>query len=306
MRNIKLVIEYDGTQYHGWQTQKKGVKQERSEIGSQKSGEGKEDLDSRWNSSRLRRDGNDKNKVLTIQGVLENAVQSITNENIKLTGAGRTDAGVHALGQVANFHTSSALEADVFPFAINAHLPGDIAVRSAEEVPLDFNARRSAKAREYLYMIHNHTFRSAVKRLYSYHVPQKLDLGAMGRAADYFKGEHDFSGFTCTNSQDKIQNPSHPPLLKGTEGGIRFAKGSGGVRNIMNLDIEKKDRFIYITVKANSFLMHMVRYMVAALVEVGRKNMQPEDIRLYLGPRPQKWTRSRAPAHGLFLMAVEY
>ncbi len=267
MRNIKLIIEYDGTNYKGWQTQKPGnAKKRKSESpGIQ-------------------------NNIVTIQEIVQEAICRITNEDIKLTGAGRTDSGVHAQGQVANFHTSSDIAVQRFPFAINAYLPPDIAIKFAEGAPLSFNARRDAKAREYMYVINNSKFRSALERLYSYHVPLELDIQAMKQSADYLKGEHDFTGFMAT--VDKVSG-----RVKGEKGGIR---------NIMKLDIEKKDDFIYITVKANSFLMHMVRYMVAALLETGRGKMKPENIQLYLEPSLKKWTHSRAPARGLFLMKVEY
>ncbi len=266
-RTIKLVIEYDGTNYIGWQIQKSGNRSRKSEV---RSGE----LDSRFH-------GNDNNKVLTIQGLLQEAIIKITGEDIKVTGAGRTDSGVHAKGQVASFQTSSGIAIEALPLAINAHLPDDIAVLSAEEAGPDFNARRSAKAREYRYVINNGRSRSALHRMYSFHVPVKLDVDAMKRATGYFIGRHDFSGFMAGHGTEEF-------------------------RDIMKLDIEKTDDFVYITVKANSFLMHMVRYMVAALVEVGKGKMRPEDIKKYLEPSPMKWTHSRAPAKGLFLMKVEY
>lgn len=242
-RNIKLIIEYDGTNYSGWQTQA---------------------------------------HVPSIQSTVKSAIEKLTGEDIILIGAGRTDSGVHAQGQAANFHTQTRLSVDSISLAINAHLPKDIAVKSAEEVPLDFNARKNAKAREYMYVVSNNKFRTALYRHYSYHVPLKLDIPAMKEAADYFKGKHDFSGFT---------------------GG---RKTENGVRNIMKLDIKRKDDFICITVRANSFLTHMIRYMVAALLEAGRDIMKPEDIKIYLEPTLKKWTHSRAPAQGLFLMKVEY
>ena len=258
MRNIKLIVEYDGTNYKGWQDQQ-----------SARSSEGK--------GKRPRA----KNGLLTIQGILREAIGRITHEDIKLTGAGRTDSGVHAQGQVANFQTESHLTIERFPLAINAYLPHDIAVKCAEEVPLEFNARKDAKAREYLYVINNHKFRTALKRLYSYHVPFALDIQAMRQTAGYLIGEHDFTGFASGKREKRT-------------------------RNIMKLEIEKKDDFFYITVKANSFLMHMVRYIVAALLEAGNRKMKPEDIHQYLEPALKKWTHSRAPAQGLFLMKVEY
>ena len=258
MRNIKLIVEYDGTNYRGWQDQQSARSQEQK-------------------GKRTRA----KIAPLTIQGILREAIGRITHEDIKLTGAGRTDSGVHAQGQVANFHTASALTLERFPLAINACLPADIAVKSAEEVPLQFDARKDAKAREYLYVINNHKFRTALKRLYSFHVPLALDIQAMQQAAGYLTGEHDFTGFAFGNKGKRT-------------------------RNIMKLEIKKKDDFLYITVKANSFLQHMVRYIVAALLEAGKRKMKPEDIKLYLEPVLRKWTHSRAPARGLYLMKVEY
>jgi tRNA pseudouridine(38-40) synthase len=309
-RNIKLIIEYDGTNYKGWQTQA---------------------------------------HASSIQSTIESSIEKMTGGNIILIGAGRTDSGVHAKGQVANFHTHTKLSIDLLPLAINAHLPYDIAVKSAEEVPLDFNARRDAKAREYMYIINNRRSRTALKRLYSYQVPFPLDIKAMKQAAGYFLGEHDFTGFMgaqrmdgrkqkTDNLRDVIArsgdagdttkqsrcreiasslarndakddgNPLNPPY-QGEDSRILSAFAKGGrrwIRNIMKFDVKKKDDFLYITVKANSFLIHMVRYMVAALLEVGKGKMNPEDIKLYLEPSRNKWTHSRAPARGLFLMKVEY
>ncbi|MGC8684266.1 MAG: tRNA pseudouridine(38-40) synthase TruA [bacterium] len=262
MRNIKLVIEYDGTNYNGWQEQriKNFLEQKHTRP------------------------------ILTIQKTLKEAIYKVTHENIKIIGAGRTDAGVHAKAQVANFLTSSNIPTDKLPFAINAHLPEDIAIKSAEEVSLGFNARKDAKAREYMYVINNHRFRTAIERLYSHHVPFPLDVNAMKHAAEYFKGTHDFRGF-CGKAM-KMRASQNSKMTT--------------YRNILRLDIEKKENFIYVFIRANSFLMHMVRYMVAALLEVGRGRMKPEDVKLYLEPTLMKWTLSRVPAKGLFLVEVEY
>lgn len=267
MRNIKLVIEYDGTNYKGWQEQR-----EKDFLGQ-----------------------NHKAKsniypISTIQGVLKEAIYKITNENVKLYGAGRTDAGVHAKAQVANFLTSSDIPIEKLPFAINAHLPLDIVIKSAEEVALNFNARKDAKAREYVYVINNHRFRTAIERAYSYHVPFPLDINNMKQAAEYLIGEHNFRGF-CGKGGKK--------LISGKPETFAY-------RKIIRLDIEKKEDFIYFFVKANSFLMHMVRYIVSALLEIGKGRMKPEEIKQYLEPILKKWTISRAPAKGLFLMKVEY
>ncbi|MCL4479560.1 MAG: tRNA pseudouridine(38-40) synthase TruA [Deltaproteobacteria bacterium] len=242
-RNIKLTIEYDGTSYNGWQTQA---------------------------------------DVPSIQSAIKSAIEKVTGEHIKLIGAGRTDTGVHAKAQAANFITSSGISIERMPYAINAHLPSDIVIKSAQDVRLGFNARKDAKAREYRYVIYNGRYRTATNRLYSYHVAFKLDIHAMEQAANYLKGEHDFAGFV---SRQKIV-----PTYK----------------NIMKLDIEKKDDFIYVTIKADGFLHHMVRYIVSALIEAGRGSMRPEDVMHYIEPECKKWGLARAPAKGLFLMNVEY
>jgi len=267
LRNIKLIIEYDGTNYHGWQTQA---------------------------------------NVSSIQSTINVAVKKITGENIVLIAAGRTDAGVHAMGQTANFHTETKMPADILPLAINGGLPQDIVVKSAEDVSLDFNARKHAVSREYMYIINNSGFRTAVARLYSYHVPLHLDIDSMRKGAEYFKGVHDFSGFMGSGqirgNKKKVGNGR---LL--IVDGSRNAPGlSGTHKNIMKLDIERKDDFIYITIKGNSFLIHMVRYMTSALIEIGKGRMKPEKIKSYLEPSHEKWTHSRAPAKGLFLMKVDY
>ena len=287
MRNIKLTIEYDGTNYNGWQDQQ-----------------------SRTPGCRVDGHSGTRTRLLTIQGVLREALERITQADVSLIGAGRTDAGVHAQGQVAHFHTVSDLPVERFPFAINAQVPRDIVVRSAEEVAPEFNARRDATAREYRYVIYSHKFRTAVMRLYSYHVPFSLDADAMAEAAGYFTGVHDFSGFTCTTGRGRGTTGDDQDVpgqeSDDREEGVSDLRYNPSMKKIMKLDIEKKDDFFYITVKANSFLMHMVRYMVAALLEVGKREMNPGDIKLYLEPGLKKWTHSRAPARGLCLMRVEY
>ncbi len=287
MRNIKLTIEYDGTNYNGWQDQQL-----------------------RTPGRRVDGPSGTRTRLLTIQGILREALERITQADVSLIGAGRTDAGVHAQGQVAHFHTASGLPVERFPFAINAQVPRDIVVRSAEEVAPEFNARRDATAREYRYVIYNHKFRTAVMRLYSYQVPFSLDADAMAEAAGYFTGVHDFSGFTCRTGRGRstVDDEQDVPeqVSADREEGVSDPRYNPSMKKIMKLDIEKKDDFFYITVKANSFLMHMVRYMVAALLEVGKGEMKPGDIKLHLEPGLKKWTRSRAPARGLCLMRVEY
>ena len=158
MRNIKLTLEYDGTGYHGWQSQINAV---------------------------------------AVQDVVSGAIKSLTGEDCAIVGSSRTDAGVHALGFVCNFFTNSAIPADKFAFALNAILPEDIAVKGSEEVPPDFDARFSAKGKTYKYLFYNSPFPSALLRHRAYHVFYPLDAGAMGRAAAHFAGTHDFAAFSA-------------------------------------------------------------------------------------------------------------
>ncbi len=272
-RNIKLTIEYDGTSYNGWQTQA---------------------------------------DVPSIQSAIKSAIEKVTGEHIKLIGAGRTDTGVHAKAQAANFITSSGISIERMPYAINAHLPSDIVIKSAQDVRLGFNARKDAKAREYRYVIYNGRYRTATDRLYSYHVSFKLDIHAMEQAANYLKGAHDFTGFSVILNKAKRSEESGRSFLDSSalpqNDTITYYPmyKPDTSKNIMKLDIEKKDDFIYVTIKADGFLHHMVRYIVSALIETGRRSMRPEDIRHYIEPECKKWGLARAPAKGLFLMNVEY
>ncbi|NLH96111.1 MAG: tRNA pseudouridine(38-40) synthase TruA [Clostridiaceae bacterium] len=163
-RNIKLVIEFDGTAYHGWQSQENAV---------------------------------------TVQDTLTAAVRRLTGENCSITGSSRTDTGVHALGFVCNFFTGSPIPADKFSFALNTMLPDDIRVVSSEEVPGDFHSRFSAKGKRYLYYIYNSTFASALLRHRAYHVYYPLDVDEMDRAAKHFIGTHDFLAFSASGYSAK-------------------------------------------------------------------------------------------------------
>ncbi len=164
MRNIKLTIEYDGTAYHGWQSQVNAV---------------------------------------AVQDVVTAALQKLTGEDIIITGSSRTDTGVHALGQVCNFFTGSSIPADKFAFALNAILPEDIVIRKSEEVTEDFHARFSTIGKKYRYLFYNSVFPSALMRSRAYHVFYPLDVNAMKEAAECFKGTHDFAAFSAAGSSVK-------------------------------------------------------------------------------------------------------
>ena len=164
MRNIRLVIEYDGTDYLGWQVQARG---------------------------------------LTIQGILEEKLALLTGEKVHLIGSGRTDSGAHALGQVANFKTKSPMEILRLQKALNSLLPSDIAIRKVEEIDETFNARRSARSKIYEYRVLNREIRSVFHREYAWHIPQRLDLGEMEEASRVLIGEHDFSSFRSVGTPTK-------------------------------------------------------------------------------------------------------
>lgn len=243
-RNIKLVVEYDGTNYRGWQVQP---------------------------------------DCRTIQGELELAIKQITGETLRVTGSGRTDTGVHALGQVANFHTSSGMPVGKMRRALNAVLPDDIVVLDLSEVPESFNARHSARSKRYRYSILNRVSPSAIRRYQAMHVAQPLDVAVMREAAGHLIGTLDFSSFACNSGKE--DNP---------------------VRTVTDIAIEKRDDYVIIEMEAVSFLYKMVRSIVGTLIEVGRGKMLPIDVLNILQARDRKVAGQTAPAKGLALIQVNY
>ena len=245
-RNIKLLIEYDGTNYCGWQVQKNGV---------------------------------------SVQEKLQKAILKITNEDCEVIGSGRTDAGVHAKGQVANFHTSSRIPEEKFAFALNAVLPCDIVIKSSEEVPGDFHARFSAKGKVYGYKLFNSRFPSAIFRNYAYHTCycEKLDIAKMKKAAMALTGTHDFRGFMSTGSS-----------IKDT------------VRTIYDIEIVQMGEFIDLKFHGNGFLYNMVRILTGTLIYTGIDRIKAEDLPEILASKDRTRAGLTAPAHGLYLEKVIY
>jgi tRNA pseudouridine38-40 synthase len=255
MRNIKLTLQYDGTEYSGWQVQSNGD---------------------------------------TVQGLLEDALAEITGGPIRVTGAGRTDAGVHALEQVAAFSTESDHAPGVFRRALNAKLPDDIRVIDSEEAPEDFHPRYSARNKTYSYLIsHPGTYAVFMKR-YSWCTSYALNCDAMKQGAEYLTGKHDFSSFRASGCSSK-----HP------------------VRDIIDLHIRKLDavdfmgfrfnmQLIKISITANAFLRHMARNVVGTLVEIGRGKIPPEQMKTILEAKDRRVAGKTAPACGLFLERIEY
>ncbi len=244
MRNLRLKLCYDGTRYRGWQ----------------------------------RLPGTDN----TFQGKLEQALSRILEEPIEVSGSGRTDAGVHALGQVASFHCENPMTATEILRQLRRYLPEDIGIYSCEEVSPRFHARLNAKQKTYCYRIWNSDIPCVFQRRYVAVFPEALDVADMAAAGKYLIGQHDFTAF-CTRARAK----------KST------------VRCISSLTVQRIENEIRITVTADGFLYNMMRILVGTLIEVGRGERRPESIPLlFLGQRCE--SGFLAPAQGLCLMEVEY
>ena len=244
MRNLRLDICYDGTRYRGWQRLP-----------------GKED---------------------TIQGKLEAALSRILGEQIEISGSGRTDAGVHAKGQVASFHCESTMDCSEILVQLRRYLPEDIGIYSCKEVSPRFHARLNAKEKTYRYRIWNSQMPCVFQRRFVAVMPEPLDVQAMEQAAVHFLGEHDFSAF-CTNAKMK----------KST------------VRFIRSLTVERVGEEIHITVTGNGFLQNMVRILVGTLIEVGRGERHCDSIPALFGGKRAE-AGFLAPAQGLCLQEVYY
>jgi len=255
MRYIKLLIEYDGTQYHGWQSQKSGG---------------------------------------TIQDIIRGKIFAIIGEKVGLTGASRTDAGVHALGQVAVFGTHSRLSPDVIMRALNAKLPADIRILYSEETNGDFHPRYAADRKSYFYILSTSESQTAFLYKYMWDVKTGLNIVAMRQAAQAILGEHDFSSFRGSGCGSKTQ-----------------------VRTVHSLDISRhrtisfmtahvRGDFIKIRIEANAFLRYMARNIVGTLVEVGRGNLSPEMLSRIIKCRDRTVAGPTAPAQGLFLEKITY
>jgi tRNA pseudouridine38-40 synthase len=244
MRNVKLIIEYDGTNYHGWQSQI---------------------------------------NALTVQDVIQEAIKKLTGEQCSLIGSSRTDVGVHAMGQVANFHNTSTIPPERFSYALNSVLPDDIVIRKSEEVDTNFHSRYCAKGKKYRYLIYNCTQPSALMRNRAYHVPCKLDLQLMQQAALHFLGKHDFSSFRASGSSVKTSE-----------------------RTIHHVSVKKDENLISFEISGDGFLYNMVRIIAGTLVEVGRGRIAPDDIPSIICSRNRSKAGKTAPPQGLYLVEVYY
>ncbi len=244
-RNLRLLLEYDGSRYHGWQRQKGD---------------------------------------LSIQQVIEEALQRLTGEQVALIGSGRTDAGVHALGQVASFRTTSAIPLKAFHEGLNSMLPYDIAVLEAREAPPEFHARKSALSKTYEYRILNRPSRSPLHHHYGWWLAHRLDPEGMIAAAAALPGEHDFSAFRASGSGNR--NPVRRIFT------ARWQTHPGG--------------WLRFTITGNGFLRGMVRSLVGTMVEVGKGKAEPALLAELLKSGERRLAGPTAPAQGLYLVAVVY
>ena len=250
MRNLKLILAYDGADFSGWQVQPDAP---------------------------------------TIQGTLASAIGRITGEKVLPQGSGRTDAGVHALAQVATFATASPIPAENLAKALNDILPAAIRVLCAEESPPDFHARKSARAKTYHYRMYRAPICPPFLARYVWHYPFPLDEQAMREAAKFVVGEHDFTSFAASDP----------------ERGKEEAEISN-VRTIFASEWKRQqEEFVY-TVRGSGFLHHMVRNLVGTFLLVGKGTLRPEDVAKILNSRDRAAAGATAPAGGLYLVTVEY
>ncbi len=243
-RRIKLVVGYRGTRYHGWQIQP---------------------------------------NVMTVQGTLEAALKTIANEPVRVHASGRTDTGVHALGQVVHFDTTSPIATSGLVRGLNSLLPADIVIKRARDVSVDFHARYSARRKTYAYVVHNHALRPPFHMPYVWHVTQPLNLAAIQAAAEVLVGQHDFSAFRAANCA--ARSP---------------------VRTLMRASVKRRGKRLLFVLTADGFLQHMVRNIVGTLVHVGRGQIDAAAMPAILQSRQRKKAGPTAPPQGLYLVRVMY
>jgi tRNA pseudouridine38-40 synthase len=242
-QKLIAIVEYDGTDYLGFQLQAQGP---------------------------------------TVQGEIERALAAVTQEEIRIIGAGRTDAGVHARGQVIAFSTAWRHSVEELQRALNAVLPEDIAVRELRPVAKDFHPRFDAVSREYRYTVFNQPLRSSLARRFAYHFPRPLDVAAMSEAAGTLMGTHDFASFG------------------------RAPQGDNTVREVYRAQWTSEEPFVYFDIVANAFLYRMVRRLVGTLLLVGTGELSPDEFEEILQSADRDRAGQAVPAHGLCLMKVNY
>ncbi|MBQ0001363.1 MAG: tRNA pseudouridine(38-40) synthase TruA [Clostridiales bacterium] len=244
MKRILLVVAYDGTNYCGWQVQPNGI---------------------------------------TVQEVLNQKLSELLGENIETIGASRTDAGVHALGNVAVFDTETRIPGEKISYALNQRLPDDIRIQESREVPPDFHPRYQESEKTYVYRILNRRFQIPTARLYSYFYHYDLNTELMQQAADYLLGEHDFASFCGAGAQVKTT-----------------------VRTVTGITVTREGDEITITVKGRGFLYNMVRIISGTLIEIGGGLYPPEKMKDILEAKKRTEAGPTAPAHGLTLVGIRF
>lgn len=244
MRNIKIIIEYDGKDFNGWQKQP---------------------------------------KKLNIQGEIERAIEEITGEKVDLIASGRTDAGVHALAQVANFKIEKDIPIEKIPYALNSKLKKSIRVKSAEEVDEKFHSRYTCKRKTYRYVINNSVQGTAIYRNLQYHFPEKLDEEKMNKGIKYLIGEHDFKSFKASGTSSK-----------------------SSVRTIYDAKVTREGEIVTIEFTGNGFLYNMVRIISGTLVDVGIGKIKPEEVKEILEAKDRLKAGRTLPPTGLYLVDVKY
>lgn len=244
MKRVRLIVAYDGTNYHGWQVQDNGI---------------------------------------TIESELNRCLTNLLGEEIQVIGASRTDAGVHALGNVAVFDTENRMPAEKISYALNQRLPEDIRIQKSEEVPPDWHPRYCDSRKTYEYRIYRGEFPMPVKRLYSHFTYRPLDVGKMCQAAEFLVGEHDFKSFCQTGAQ-----------VEST------------VRTLYSLEVEEQGADLVIRVCGNGFLYNMVRILAGTLMEVGQGKRTPQSMTEVLAAKNRSAAGPTAPACGLTLVKYEF
>lgn len=244
MRRLLLTIQYDGTQYHGWQVQQNAI---------------------------------------TIQEMLQNAIEKVFCERLNVIGCSRTDSGVHANMYCVSFDTDMNIECDAVVMALNGFLPKDIAVKECKEVELDFHPRYNCKSKEYVYKLCNANVRDPFLANYSYYYRRKIDADYLNREAQAFIGKHDYSGF-CSVKSD-VENT---------------------IRDVKNFKVWRKGDMVYFKVEADGFLYNMVRIMVGTLLFVGEGKIKEGELKDVISSRDRKRAGKTAPPQGLYLNKVNY
>jgi tRNA pseudouridine38-40 synthase len=274
MPTFKITLAYDGTDFVGWQRQASGV---------------------------------------SVQGLLENALRELDGRDVPVAGAGRTDAGVHALGQVAGFSLDRALAADAVTRALNARLPDSVRVLAAEETIDTFHPRFGARAKSYRYRIWNGSVGSPFERRYAWHIHEPLDVEAMDAAARIVEGSHDFAAFQASGSATTTtvreifsSKLSTTEDTEDAEDKSRLHAGSNPRGPSVLRGEEFPGRLVTFQISGNGFLRHMVRTIVGTLVEVGRGRQRPEWMAEVIGSGDRAIAGPTAPPEGLFLVGVEY